>query len=230
MQRFAWNFRYEMPDFVSTVIWDMGAPHGPMAMPGKYTARLTVAGKSYTVPIEVTMDPRVKVSQAELQKQFDLNSQVRDLLGEIHAQVSEIRSVREQLQLLKKRVASHPKGKDISASADAIDKKMLAAEEQFIEVKAKTSQDMCNYPTMLSSKIAWLDNVVDSADTAPTKQSYEFFEEMSKWAHREMAKWKDIKEKDIVAFNDLIKKENIPVIAAFRPIGTMKAATDEDKE
>ncbi len=229
MQRFAWNFRYDMPDFVSTVIWDMGAPRGPAAMPGKYTARLTVAGKSYTAPIEVKLDPRVKVTQAELQKQFDLNSQIRDLLGEIHAQVSEIRSVREQFQLLKKRVASHPKGKDIGASADAIDKKMLAAEEQFIEVKAKTSQDMCNYPTMLSSKIAWLDNVVDSADTAPTKQSFEFFEEMRKWAHREMAKWKDIKEKDIVAFNDMMKKENIPVVAAFRPFGKKAGTADDDE-
>lgn len=227
MQRFNWNFRYEMPDFVSTVIWDMGAPRGPIAMPGKYTARLTVAGKSYTANFDVKLDPRVKVSQADLQKQFDLNSQIRDLLGEIHSEVSEIRSVREQFQLLKKRLAKHAKGKEITAAADAIDKKMLAAEEQFIEVKAKTNQDMCNYPTMLSSKIAWLDNVVDSADTAPTKQSYEFYEEMRKWAQRETAKWKDIKQKDIVALNEMMRKENIPLVAAFRSVGTPTAAADD---
>jgi hypothetical protein len=151
------------------------------------------------------------------------------LLGEIHAEVTEIRSVREQFQLLKKRLAKHAKGKEIAAAADAIDKKMLAAEEQFIEVKAKTNQDMCNYPTMLSSKIAWLDNVVDSADTAPTKQSYEFYEEMRKWAQREMAKWKDIKEKDVVAFNDMMRKENIPLVGAFRGAGTKAAASDDDE-
>jgi len=228
MHRFGWNFRYEMPEFVSTVIWDNGAPRGPIALPGKYSARLNVAGKSYTASFDVKLDPRVKVSQADLQKQFDFNSRIRDLLGEIHGQVSEIRSVREQFQLIKKRLANHPKGKEIAASADAIDKKMLAAEEQFIEVKAKAGQDMCNYPTMLSSKIAWLDNVVDSADTAPTKQSYEYFEEVHKWAQREMAKWKDIKEKDVVAFNEMMRKENIPIVAAFRSVDTKPSAAGED--
>jgi hypothetical protein len=162
-----------------------------------------------------------------LQKQFDLSSQIRDLLGEIHAEVSEIRSVREQFQVLKKRLAKHPKGKEIAAAADAIDKKMLAAEEQFIETKAKGGQDMCNYPTMLSSKMAWLDNVVDSADSAPTKQSHELFEVLRKWAQGEMAKWKDIKDKDIAALNDMMKKENIPIVAAFRSPNAKAGAADE---
>ena len=45
-----------------------------------------------------------------------------------------------------------------------------------------------------------------------------------------MAKWKDIKEKDIVAFNDMMKKENIPVVAAFRPYGKKASSADEDED
>jgi hypothetical protein len=229
MHRFVWNLRYDMPDFVSTVIWDMGAPQGPTALPGKYTARLNVAGKSYTAPIEVKLDPRVKTSMADLQKQFELGNQIRDLLGEVHANVSEIRSVREQFGMLKKRLDGNPKHKSIVEATQAIDKKMSPVEEQFIEVKAKASQDMCNYPTMLSSKIAWLDRVVDSSDHAPTKQSYEFFTELRGWAQREMAKWKDVRDKDLVALNEQIKRENIAIIAAFRTAGT-KAADDDEEE
>jgi len=70
---------------------------------------------------------------------------------------------------------------------------------------------------------------VDSADTAPTKQSYEYYEEMRTWAQREMAKWKDIKEKDVVAFNDMMRKENIPLVGAFRAAGAKAAASDEDE-
>lgn len=230
MHRFVWNWRYDMPEFVPSVIWDMGPPNGPLALPGKYTARLNVGGKSYTASFELGMDPRVKTPMADLQKQFELLSRIRDLLGEVHGAVSEIRSVREQFQALRKRLASQPRAKAILDTVASIDTRMSAAEAQFIEVRAKSSQDMCNYPTMLSSKIAWLDNVVDSADFAPTTQSYEFFEELRAWAQRELAKWKEIREKDLPALNDQLRREGIPFIAAFRLPGYPAGAAGEEEK
>jgi hypothetical protein len=41
-------------------------------MPGIYQVSLTVNGKTYTQPLEVKMDPRVKTSVKELQLQHDL--------------------------------------------------------------------------------------------------------------------------------------------------------------
>ena len=43
------------------------APQGPLVVPGTYTVRLTVDGKSETAPLTVKMDPRVHMSQAELE-------------------------------------------------------------------------------------------------------------------------------------------------------------------
>jgi photosystem II stability/assembly factor-like uncharacterized protein len=55
-------------------VWDLGyAPPGPRAMPGTYTVRLTAAGHTYTQPLEVVLDPRVRVAAADLQKRFDLS-------------------------------------------------------------------------------------------------------------------------------------------------------------
>ena len=48
-------------------------PTSPWIMPGKYTVVLTVDGKKYTQSLRVQMDPRVKASMADLQKQFDLS-------------------------------------------------------------------------------------------------------------------------------------------------------------
>ena len=47
-------------------------PEGPLALPGKYTATLTVNGRKYTQPFTVKEDPRVHVSMGELQKQLNL--------------------------------------------------------------------------------------------------------------------------------------------------------------
>ncbi|HEV8385209.1 MAG TPA: hypothetical protein VGQ11_10095, partial [Candidatus Acidoferrales bacterium] len=229
--RFVWNLHYEMPDLVPSAIYDMGAPHGPMALPGKYTARLNVGGKSFTAPIEVKLDPRVTTSMADLQKQFDLMVKVRELLGAAHAGVLEMRNVRAQMVALRKQLARNDKSKPALDLMDAIEKKMAPTEAELIEVRAKTSQDMCNYPTKLNSKVAWLDNVVDSADTAPTKQSYEFFDLMKGIADKQLAAWKEIVAKDVAALNEWMKKENIPAVAlGYDRKDATKDADESDKK
>jgi hypothetical protein len=50
-------------------------PQGPAVMPGQYTVRLTVDGKSYTQPLNVRIDPRVTTPTTALQQQFDMSMQ-----------------------------------------------------------------------------------------------------------------------------------------------------------
>jgi photosystem II stability/assembly factor-like uncharacterized protein len=212
MHRFVWNLRYELPELVPAPIWDMGAPHGRMALPGNYQAKLTVGGKSFTAPFEVKLDPRIKATIADLQKQFDLVGKIDDLLGEEHGAVIKMRNLRSQLEALRKRIGGDPRATEIIAASQAIDKKMSPAEAELIEVLVKSSQDMCNYPTKLSNRLAFLENVVDSADTAPTQQSYEYFEEMRTKANTEMAIWKDVVDHDLAELNQRIQKDNIPAV------------------
>ncbi len=212
MHRVVWDLRYELPELVPNAIYDMGRPSGPLAVPGSYQAKLTVAGKSYTAPLEVKLDLRVNTTQAELDKQLALGLQVRDLLGQAHGSVLEIRNLRAQLDALRKRLAGHPRGAAILAAAETIEKKMAPVEAELIEVKARSSQDMCNYPTKLNSKIAWLSDVVDSADRAPTRQAYEFTEEMRTRVNAQIEAWKQIVARDVAALNETIRRENIPAL------------------
>ena len=43
------------------------APQGPLVLPGVYTVRLTVGGRSQSQPLTVRMDPRIHTSAADLQ-------------------------------------------------------------------------------------------------------------------------------------------------------------------
>ena len=47
-------------------------PEGPLALPGVYTVKLTVDGKSYTQTVTVRNDPRSPATLADLQAQHDL--------------------------------------------------------------------------------------------------------------------------------------------------------------
>jgi hypothetical protein len=65
LNRFVWDLCYEEANRVPGYhLWEYNSgAQGPVALPGKYQVRLTVDGKSQTVPLEVKLDPRVQVTQ-----------------------------------------------------------------------------------------------------------------------------------------------------------------------
>ena len=91
-----------------------GRPRGPLVTPGQYQVKLTVDGKSQTVPIEVKLDPRVQISSADLGKQLEFALQIRDLLGRASGAILETRELRTQLEALQIRLAAIRKRKTCS--------------------------------------------------------------------------------------------------------------------
>ncbi len=83
LHRFVWDLhaappakaRFSYP--ISAVYRDTWKePRGPWALPGTYTVRLTVDGRTVTEPLELRMDPRVKASAEDLRAQLDLSTTV----------------------------------------------------------------------------------------------------------------------------------------------------------
>ena len=217
MNRFVWDLRYEPATKVpGLVVWG-GSGDGPVAVPGKYQAKLTVAGKDYTVAFELKEDPRVQVSDADLQKQLDLGLKIRDRLSDAHKAVNEMKEAQAQMAALKKRLASDDKAKDIVAAIDDLNKKIEAVEDGLVQLKAKAGEDALNFPNGPADQLQALGSVVDGSDNAPTQQSYTVFDQLSAPIGEQIAKWKDLKEKDLPALNDKISKANIPAIALTPP-------------
>ncbi len=95
MHRFTWDLRYPGP-------WMTAArpegPNGPVAVPGKYSVRLTQGSYTDTQPLTVTEDPRVTkdgVTQADLREQFEHNLRVRDLVSEVNKAVAQVREAQK---------------------------------------------------------------------------------------------------------------------------------------
>ncbi|HEY7515011.1 MAG TPA: glycosyl hydrolase [Vicinamibacteria bacterium] len=212
LHRFVWNLRHDKPKLLGSAIFDMGPPDMPMVLPGAYQIRLVAGGKSLTAPVEVRLDPRVTTSAADLRRQFDAMVEIRETLGRAHETILEIRAVRSQLKALKERLGDSEKGKAVVAAADALDAKTSPLEAGLLQLKARSSQDMCNWPTMLNSKLAWLSNVVDSADAAPTRQALELFAELKARTEALVGPWKQALARDVPALNELMQKEGVPAV------------------
>jgi hypothetical protein len=69
-------------------------PSGPWAPPGQYTVKLTVDGKSYTQPLTLKMDPRVKTSTLGLSQQFTLSKQLYDGIIQAHKSMDELQAAK----------------------------------------------------------------------------------------------------------------------------------------
>ena len=85
MHRFLWDMHYppipeEKPEYPMTAVVHHTPPeaNSPWVMPGSYTVKLTANGQSYTQPLTVRMDPRVRTSLAGLTQQFTLSKQLYD--------------------------------------------------------------------------------------------------------------------------------------------------------
>jgi photosystem II stability/assembly factor-like uncharacterized protein len=107
MHRFVWDLHYTRPAGVATsypisaVYQDTAPePNGVWALPGAYTVKLTVAGRTYTQPLTLRMDPRVKTPAAALLQQFTLSKRIADaldVLAKSTAPASRVEPVRSRL-------------------------------------------------------------------------------------------------------------------------------------
>lgn len=212
LNRFVWDLRYEGATPVPHApLWG-GSTDGPEALPGTYQARLTVLGKSYTAPLEIKPDPRLKIGPEDLAKQFDLLLRIRDKVTETDDAIIQIRDVREQIKAIDKRLKDDPRAKAVADAGKALDTKMTEVEEALIQTRAKSGQDVLNFPVRLNNDLVALSGVVSSADSAPTKQSYEVFDMLSKAVNEQLTKWKAIVSTDVAAYNNLMKQQEVPAL------------------
>ncbi len=213
LNRFVWDMRSEAPARVpGSVSWG-GRPTGPLVVPGTYQIKLTAAGKTLTASAEIQKDPRISTTQADLEKQRELAMGIRDRVNSGHEAVNQIRSVRGQLDALKKRLATEAGAKVVVESADALKKKLDAVEEKIIQPKSKSGEDPLNYPIQVADQLMALLGTVESADAKPTAQSYVVFEELSGRLEKQLAAWREIQSKDLTALNELMQKNNIAAVA-----------------
>ncbi|MEO7723570.1 MAG: glycoside hydrolase, partial [Chthoniobacterales bacterium] len=90
LHRFYWDMHgtplpETKPEYPMTAIYRETAPQptAPWTLPGNYSVFLTVGGKSFTQPLVLKMDPRLKVTDAELTKQFELSKRLQDLRAQL---------------------------------------------------------------------------------------------------------------------------------------------------
>ena len=185
MHRFVWDIRYSAPP-VAQPGYSMSTaagtdtprePEGPQALPGSYKVRLTVDGMMYVQPFKLVMDPRMKVSPADLEKKFDLETRLVQALRQANQAVDEIHT------------AAH------AGKITPDQEKQLAGTRPR---RGETPSDGGpNQPAFaqVSGNLGQLIVTVDTADAAPTSQALEVAEKTLAQVQALLKQWEGLKSK-----------------------------------
>ena len=139
-------------------------------------------------------------------------SSVRDKVTETHRAIKQIRDVREQLTNLQKRLKDKDEFKDVVDEIKAIDKQMTAVEESLYQTKAKSSQDVLNFPIRLNNKLVTVAGAAGDGDNRPTDQVVQVKDELTKAIDAELSKLRTLMESDLPRFNAMLSQKKVPGI------------------
>jgi hypothetical protein len=209
--RFVWTLRLpdavKVPEDVS--IHAKGSIPGPTVPPGRYQVRLTSGGHTASETFEILKDPRVSASQEDLQAQFAFLVRIQQKLNQTHEAINRIRALRMQAQAWQERLKG-PASAGLRGAAAALDRTLLSIEEELIQ---SDPGNPLGAATRLNVKLAVLTGVVESADAAPTRQSYELFEDLSNRIDVQLERFHRLMETDLQAFNQQMQSEAIPAMS-----------------
>jgi hypothetical protein len=174
MQRFTWDLLYPNPPAdsydlpISAIVRDTPfVPQGPAVMPGNYTVKLTVDGRTMSQQLNVRMDPRVTTPGAALQKQFDLSIAAYDGIIRARELSDEVKKFSETLAADRKKTAK-----------DSTEARKLDQLEREIDMLLKgsgkpgTVQPVSELPLgRLAGAFTGLLDMLQDADVLPSTQA-----------------------------------------------------------
>jgi photosystem II stability/assembly factor-like uncharacterized protein len=212
LNRFVWDLRHPGPVPLSAAgSPGIDAAEGPVAVPGSYWVRLTVHGEVLTSSFRVTMHPgETRVTEADLQAQFDLAMRIRDLTGETNSAVLRIREIRSQVEDRRQ----NTRAPQVTVAASVLEKKLASIEEALYQTEASEEPRAAASIATLAERLSSLRRTVETVDARPTEAAYAVLEGLSSELERQRELLRQVIEDDVPRFNSvLIRYRREPIKA-----------------
>jgi hypothetical protein len=209
MHRFLWDMHYTPiagvePEFPISATYRNTAPRAtsPWVVPGDYTITLTIDNKTFSQPLTVAMDPRVKARTADLQEQFDLSWRLYQLRLKLAPVGEKFNEIAEQLIKLKARAAERP---DLTQKLEAFVQTLMKFGPPHPRPGAPPSFFVLDSTTHLFDDI-------QGADAAPTAATKAAATDLETKVDAIMDAWSKLLESDLPALNQQLKQAGFPEI------------------
>jgi photosystem II stability/assembly factor-like uncharacterized protein len=228
LHRWVWDLRYPAPVATSHEYPISAVPHatpryplGPLVLPGAYSVRVSVNGNSLSAPLTVKMDPRVKVSPADLQQKFDLEIKISSAITQSSQAVNQARSVHEQLQDIAK---SAPAGlREAVKGADTRDSELLDGPKE-----PSSSAETGVALSSLSDDLLSFYKEVEKSDGAPTTSQTTAANLLNDKLAQSVKAWDGFKTNELTKLNEKLHSAGLAEIRLDLPPREPEHAHNEE--
>ena len=218
LNRINWDIRYDNPPAFVHDAQDVMAANpgetpesveGPLALPGHYTARLTVDGKTYVQSFDVANDPRSPASSGDLRGQHVVQMNILECVQASWDAYGSIIAMRESLAL-----ALKSSNKDLADAAKDFDSKLasLAGKVRYTR-SFGVSNTSSNFVALNSTLLAIL-TASDAGDSTPTDANLSAYANGQSQTQGLLLKLRDLNGKPLSSLNTLLGKNGMTAIPA----------------
>jgi photosystem II stability/assembly factor-like uncharacterized protein len=235
MHRLTWDMRYDAPPaFIHYMAHITAAvpgdthwgPEGPLVLPGVYTLRLDVDGRTYTRTVRVRNDPNSNATPADLAAQHDLQMKLYDGAKEAWTGFHQVAAMRAALDQV---VRNNPPA-EVAAAAAKLDSTLLeiggTGEPAPAGRGGRGVAPRVNFTTLngveaeegavLVSLNGQL-KVMDMSDIPPNPSKLRAWRMVCSDLRATVTAWRAVNTRDLPGFNTLLSRHGLPPIAAASP-------------
>ena len=256
LNRFVWNLHYPAPDalnysyygnildYVEYTLSDHAIPGdtprkqalGPLVTPGQYEVTFIGNGVLMKQPLTITLDPRVHVSQADLEQQLAAAQRITAALKSSYDAYNSAATLRTALAEREKSLqtlasseapgsgsAGHAAPKSAAAGSGAAGKDAVDALEALDAKIAAVQQGTPGEPGVgpVNRDLARILYMIEVGDAAPSDSAQAAIDDSCQSLDAGLAAWKKLQSESLPGVNALLGKYNLQPL----PIPTEPAAT-----
>jgi hypothetical protein len=156
--------------------------------------KLTVAGRTYSQPLTLKLDPRVQTPETDIARQVELATATAAQMDRTAESLGQVRALRKELETAK---ASSAANAGASQAVAALDKRAGQ-----IETDLKR----------LSARYTGLFGALSSGDAAPTAQAVAESEQLKQDVEKGVAQWETVRTVELSAVNEQLRTAGLPLL------------------
>ena len=213
LNRFVWDLHYANLPSIDNVYIE-GSNAGRKVIPGNYTIKLKINDTVLATSVKVLADPRLNYTTADYEAQDKYSKLASDDVEAIHVSVVQMRKVQDQLNQFVTRAEVSNGLDSLVAKAKSILTTIKTWEEQLIQSKSQSNDDVINFVNKLSANIIFVKGEIDGAGASAyvTEGQIKRYNELhAEWKTLETQK-NNLLNKEIKEFNEACRKANWNII------------------
>ena len=220
LNRFVWDLRYDSPatlqysyygntlDYLEYTLSDHAiagdTPReqtlGPLAVPGQYEATLIVGDEKFSQTFTIELDPRVHVSQADLEAQFDAAERAWYGLKSSYDAFYTIDAVRTALTDRQKALETNASAKDALDALKDLDGKIEAVQ---------SGTPMAPGVGSVNRDLARITFMIEVGDAAPSDSAQTAISDSCSALNAALAGWRELESHSLPTVNAMLEKYKI---------------------